>query len=105
MIIYGESDDIICIDSQEYSDEFDAYDCVTTIKFSDGTEVNVDYVDDGIWNIIPLKTGKSFLKIIIAPGDDHSHDPPHDNLPSYSDILFMKDDQLKIRVINKYTNH
>lgn len=55
--IYGASDDLIEIEGV-ISEEFNHYDeSPALLAFSDGTLLEIEYDDDGIWRIRPLATG------------------------------------------------
>ena len=81
IIITGASDDLIEIDGK-LNEEFTAYDCEDgLLACSDGTLLNVDFDNDGIWRFTPKVKGSSF--VLIEQGDAETEE---------NDRVHMKDD-------------
>ncbi len=73
-VVTGASDDLIEIDG-ELEEEFNAYNCSDgTMAFSDGTLLNVDYDEYGIWRFTPLFKGNLFEKIVVGSIEKDTND-------------------------------
>lgn len=90
--IYGASDDLIEVDG-DLSEEFDSHDQPTYLLFNDGTQLKIEYWDDGIWRVNLIETGKA--SATRTPGfEDESDtvsppDHPGTSIPSYSDYVTL----------------
>lgn len=73
-LVTGASDDLIEIRG-ELTEEFNAYDCADgTFAFSDGTLLEVEYDDNGIWRFKPIFKGSLFDKKVDGSIEDDTND-------------------------------
>jgi hypothetical protein len=83
--ISGYSDDILCVDIEDVTDEFDQTNGI--IACSDGTVLKFDY--DGYWRFKVIRKGILLNHIVSYNEDDLKHED-HPDLASYSDIVVFK---------------
>lgn len=77
--ITGASDDLIEIEG-ELSEEFNAYDCTDALlSVSDGTLLQVDYDDDGIWRFKIRFKGTCYSHHVSGSVEDDTNDEVHFN--------------------------
>ena len=73
-IVTGASDDIIQVNG-EIIEEFNSYDCKDgNLAFSDGTLLDVEYDDDGIWRFKLIYKGILFIKKIEGSVGEDTND-------------------------------
>lgn len=88
--IYGASDDLIEIEGQ-INEEASHYNAKNLkISCSDGTVATINY--GGNWNIIILRQGSLFDKLVLGnPNEDPHSDIDAKNCSAYSDVLILKE--------------
>ncbi len=100
--IWGASDDLLEIDGALIVDEVNEsfpYD----VKCSDGTTAAFDYNSDGVWRCVVETTGKQFIRIVKAVGDDNEHyDISANGCSGYSDVLLVREPIAWVKVNKKY---
>lgn len=73
-VITGASDDLIEI-SGELQEEFNAYDCKEgTMAFSDGTLLEVEYDENGIWRFKVVCKGNLYNRKVEGSVSDDTND-------------------------------
>lgn len=73
-LITGASDDLIEIRGELY-EEFSSYECQNGgMALSDGTILNVNYDDYGIWRFAPIIKGDLFESIELGSVDEDTND-------------------------------
>ena len=79
--VFGHSDDIICVEGEQFTDELYG----GTVVLSDGTALIVAYDEDGDgqWRISLCQTGTLFDRIDRC----NPNDPDH----PYSDVAYFRD--------------
>jgi hypothetical protein len=97
--VYGCSDDLVEVEGEKVNEEFDHIgpqenDPGITIKFSDGTVLNVKYCGrvDGVWEVKKIEVGSLFQGITEC--DDSEAD-------IYSDIAYFKDGITSVAELSK----
>lgn len=73
-VVTGASDDLIEIDG-ELTEEFNAYDCSEgTMAFSDGTLLEVEYDNNGIWRFRVIYKGSLYSKKVEGSVSNDTND-------------------------------
>lgn len=92
--IYGSSDDLVEIEG-DIQEEFDSYDQPTYLLFNDGTQIKVEYDDEGMWSTSTIRVGMAQLGHQDAPERDPALSSIHDGkiAPEYSDLVTLTWDQ------------
>lgn len=70
--VYGASDDLIEVEG-DVEEEYNVYDGVKRLTFSDGTVLSIEYAGKGVWRIEPVLPGNASLNIVKAPEDDEDN--------------------------------
>jgi len=71
--ITGHSDDCICIEGG-LCDEFNRYEGVCYMHFSEGTILTAEYDDDGIWRINRVREGTATYEHVPGSAEDDTND-------------------------------
>jgi hypothetical protein len=87
--VYGASDDLIEVDGAGISEEYGVYGHRNNrLTFDDGTVLNVDYDDDGCWNITRVKEGAAAFV----------HTPHDKDVTTYTDRVVLTGAITKVRL-------
>lgn len=66
----GASDDLVEVEGDVHEEFNPADDDPSTVAFSDGTVLSIEYADDGCWRIHPLARGLNQVTITQAVSED-----------------------------------
>lgn len=64
--VYGYSDDVLCIESDEVNEEIDCYEGDVKVYFTDGTVILFTYTGEGLWKCEVIKVGTALYEVTEA---------------------------------------
>jgi hypothetical protein len=72
VILSGHSDDLVELDG-DIREEWTSYGEQAVVVFSDGTVLEIEFKNPGVWRITTLASGGADLAIEQAPADDEDN--------------------------------
>jgi hypothetical protein len=95
--ISGYSDDLVNIDG-DFSEELDSFDEKATLLFSDGTILEIEYTDEGIWAITVKEQGTASLTKTPNTGPDSEKGGYSDKMKLVGEINWIYHVESKLMI-------